>query len=183
MATYAPLGWGLLRVRASWAPAPEDGMDLEVQISARSVGRLRAVEVMVVSGLAGPRPGTSRFVEPRDGVAAGLTYDGREPELTCLTTLPPRDLGLLLSRSASWGGAEGLPDYYAEFVHPRDVSRRITWGGRSARATRYGLFGHDLERGVVLRGRIRGHWLPEAAAGGARDLHRRFLAEPPSLST
>ena len=174
-ATYAPPGWGELVVRACWAPTPEGGMDLEIQLSARSVGRLHAVEVLVHSGPIAPGPRASRFVEPRDARAAGLSYDGRETDLHRLTTLPPRDLGPLLSR------AEGTRDIYAEFAHPRDVSRRTLWGGGSARAARYALFGHDLERGVVLRGRVRGHWLAEAQAAEFRALHARFLAEPPSL--
>ncbi len=178
-ATYAPLGWGALRVRAAWSPVEPDGIELAVQVSARSVGRLRAVEVMVVSGLHDDPDRSSRFVEPRDARSATLSYDGREPGLDGLTTLPPRDACPRLCRI----GTSVERFYYVEFVHPGDVSRRVSRGG-SARSTRHALLGHDLERGVVLRARVRGHWL------GAESPHRRslelrdaFLREPPPLTT
>jgi len=179
-ATYAPLGWGALRVRAAWSPSADDGIELEVQVSARSVGRLHAVEVMVVSGMWYEPEKASRFVEPRDARSAALSYDGREPGLGGLTTLPPRDACPNLRR---FGTSVG-PPYYAEFIHSRDVSRRITRGGSAARATRLALFGHDLERGVVLRARVRGHWLgDESPRRRAFELRDAFLREPPPLTT
>ena len=60
--------------------------------------------------------------------------------------------------------ARPLPDpsrpgwAYIEMVHPDDVSRASPGGEPAATtgAVRYGLFGHDLERGVVLRARCAG---------------------------
>jgi hypothetical protein len=67
-------------------------------------------------------------------------------------------------------------------IHPHDASRRLVErdGETSAiTSARYALFGLDLEKGVVLRGRLRGVWLQE---GDAADDHvRRFLEEPPPL--
>ena len=49
-ATFSPPGWGGLTVRATWAPTPSPvGVDLEVQLSATSVGQLKRVEVGIVS--------------------------------------------------------------------------------------------------------------------------------------
>jgi hypothetical protein len=69
--------------------------------------------------------------------------------------------------------------HYLEMVHPDDAARRVVETGAAGFRVRYGLFGYDLERGVVLRGRLRGIWLPERpdVAEVARRLEA-FLAEP-----
>ena len=126
-ATYAPLGWGALTVRAAWSPTGEDGMDLEVQVSALSVDQLKAVEVQVLSILpeaAGARK--KRWVEPRDARSAGLSYDGREPDLQGLTTLPLPGETMLVPRvlPAPWPGGGS----YVEMVSPpgrRPADHRI----------------------------------------------------------
>ena len=187
-ATYAPPGWAELTVRAAWAPHEADGLDLEVQVSTASVGRLRRVEILVESGLAGSaRPEAPRLVEPRDARSAGLSYDGREPDVAGLTTLPPRPPAPLLCRLPDREGSgpdAGRAAWYAEFVHPQDATRRIAFGTAPARSTRYGLFGYDLEKGVVLRARLRGLWLPSGAPRAvARDRYEAFLREPPPLMT
>jgi hypothetical protein len=73
----------------------------------------------------------------------------------------------------------GVMHHYLEMVHPDDAARRVVETGAAGCRARYGLFGYDLERGVVLRGRLRGIWLPERPdeAGVARRLEA-FLAEP-----
>ena len=74
-------------------------------------------------------------------------------------------------------------------VHPHDVARRIFWGQSQPDLAiagqlhiRYGLFGHDLEKGVIIRARIRGLWI------SGRDIAvltpvalRDFLETPPPL--
>ena len=180
-ATYQPAGWGEMTVRASWSPADEDGMSLEVELSARSVERLRRVEVLILSCLQpSPPAGSHRSVEPRDPEAAALSYDGRETDLAALVTGPPGSpLGPWL---ASKTGREGWS--YLEMARPEDTARRISEGRLPFGSTRYGLFGYDLERGVVLRARLRGFWTPTV---GAFDFAERklgeFLAEPPPLRT
>ena len=177
-ATYAPSGWAELTVRAAWSPHGDDGIDLEVQVATTSVGQLRRVEVLVQSGP--PDPAPIGFIEPRDARSAGLSYDGREPDVSGLTTLPPRRFPPLLARIEGRGPSA----WYAEFVHPQDATRRLSLGLAPAHATRYGLFGYDLEKGVVLRARLRGLWLPgEATRGVALDRYESFLAEPPPLMT
>jgi hypothetical protein len=180
-ATYAPPGWGELTVRAAWGPTGDDALDLEVEVSTRSVGELKAVEVKLLSQL-GPLPegGSLRSVEPRDPRSAALSYDGRESDLASLTTGPPGDARhpWLAPRS----GRDGWT--YVEMVHPDDASRRVHEGKLPFVATRYGLFGYDLERGVVLRGRLRGVWLPKAVAfTEAERRYDAFLHEPPPLTT
>jgi hypothetical protein len=63
---------------------------------------------------------------------------------------------------------------YLELVHPDDRSPnesppRPGW-------LRHSLFGHDLEKGVVLRGRLRGIWLADTTEAASRL--DRFLREP-----
>ena len=186
-ATFAPLGWGGLRVRAAWSPSDGDGIDLEVQVSADSVDELKALEVYAASTLPEP-PGTKpgakvkHWVEPRDARAGGSTYDGREPSLRDWTTLPIADDTPLAPRVLPVGSMA-----YVELVHPHDVARRIVATSRLSQlghATRYGLFGHDLEKGVVLRARLRGQWVrADEAQDEAKRLQSRFLHEPLPLQT
>jgi hypothetical protein len=69
-------------------------------------------------------------------------------------------------------------------ARPEDASRRIHEGRLPFTTTRYGLFGYDLERGVVLRGRLRGFWLPKAEAFSLAEARfRAFMDEPPPLRT
>ena len=120
------------------------------------------------------------------GVALMLRHDqgdifGLELyQFAALTTGPPGPVAdpWLAPRS----GREGWT--YAEFVHPHDVSRRIHEGKLPFTATRYGLLGYDLERGVVLRARLRGLWLPKASAfDDAQRQLDEFLGAPLPLST
>jgi hypothetical protein len=196
-ATYAPPGWGGLVVRAAWGPGPaHHALDLEVQVSATSVGELRNLEAGVTSRWAwrGEESSTAPtiWVEPRDARSAALSYDGREPErvLLSLTTLPMREMGRPFLRPRIFApGLETAGEFYIEMAQPNDVARRII-GGPAPRGvasertsfTRYALFGHDLEKGVVLRARLRGVWVvstdPQA---GALSLYQQFLAEAPPL--
>ncbi|HEU5116683.1 MAG TPA: hypothetical protein VFT74_08400 [Isosphaeraceae bacterium] len=180
-ATYVPEGWDELTLRAAWSSPSEEVIDLEVQVSTRSVGRLHAVEARVLSTLSPPPgPGVYRSVEPRDARSASFTYDGRETDLSELSTGPPGPIQTPWLAPKS--GREGWT--YVELVHPDDASRRIMEGRLPFPTCRYGLFGFDLERGVVLRGRLRGVWLPKSEAFEGAERHRdAFLKEPLPLST
>ncbi|WP_165247966.1 hypothetical protein [Paludisphaera soli] len=180
LATFEPSGWNGLTVRAAWGPSRDGrGMDLEVQASTSTVGELLRLEVLVGSrGIGGDRAARPLLVAPRDRVVASLSYDGRETDdaLSRLATLP-------ISRNSP--GVLG-PAGYLEFVHPQDVSRTITDaapGASNPGDVEYALFGYDLEKGVVLRGRLRGIWPEASAPDCAADERRRFLDEPPPLRT
>jgi hypothetical protein len=73
---------------------------------------------------------------------------------------------------------------YVEFCHPQDgaaLDRETLADGYSA--TRFKLFGHDLEKGVILRGRLRGQVVPRTDdVQKAKADYQRFLARPPNLS-
>lgn len=187
LATYAPRGWHGLTVRAAWGPSLHgDGLDLEIQASTSTVGELRRLEISVESTLARASDGTTTTAEPRDRIAALLSYDGREPAAVLqrlITTPVPASEAHPFGPLATSGG-DSIS--YLEMVHPHDVSRRLieTLGdGSTIAAMRYALFGCDLEKGVVLRGRLRGVWLAESPTDRSAiiDQHRRFLHEPPPL--
>jgi hypothetical protein len=172
------------------------GIDLEVQLSATSVGQLKTVEVGIVSRwaaeVAEPSPLLASWVEPRDIPSAALSYDGRESAATlaALTTLPVPlpSSGTILPRIVSLPAFDA-DTYYIEMVQPNDCARRILDeppgkppARRASLATRYGLFGHDLEKGVVLRARLRGLWIQsQTPVATARALFEEFLREPPPL--
>jgi hypothetical protein len=188
--------WGGLALRASWSLVPEiEGIDLEVQVLADSVDFLKGLEVQVGTSLDDPnRPGRDRsaaelMVEPRDREAAALSYDGREPleVLRSLSTLPiPARTGdgfVPRVIETPWLGAELR---YVEFVHPDDVARR--WTERRIRAdglpamgvaVGHGLFGHDLEKGVLLRARLRGRWRRGEIGRDELDAQFREFREGP----
>ncbi len=135
----------------------------------------------------------SCWVEPRDAHAAALSYDGREPSATLhsLITMPvPADAPLALPPLiCPWTTVPASGRYYAEMVQPNDCARRIlgevageTEPPEGALSVRYGLFGHDLEKGVVLRGRIRGVFIADPSPEGEAERQLdAFLHEPPLL--
>jgi hypothetical protein len=193
-ATFAPSGWGGLTVRAAWSPScGEAGIDLEVQASATSVGLLSDVEVIVQSkweraGAREPSTVMSRWITPRDARAAALSYDGREAgaDLHRLTTLPIRE-GSRTGIFTPPGAARGA--YYVEMVQPNDMARQIRMEPSEPELSdleslilRYGLFGHDFEKGVVFRARMRACWVTsDTYARGVQSLYQEFLNEPPPL--
>jgi len=198
-AIFAPPDWGGLIVRAAWSKsAAADVVDLEVQASATSVSELFGLEVEVFSQWMelGGEPSSSSVwkVEPRDIRSAASSYDGRETSrvLKRLTTLPvPESTDARLQPLVFAPRATDPAElFYVEMVQPDDVARRI-WIGPAeqpaslgARSIRYGLFGHDLEKGVVLRARLRGAWIrSHTPEDDARRLNDDFLREPLPLGS
>lgn len=72
---------------------------------------------------------------------------------------------------------------YVEFCHPHDGIGLDIKSDATTTTVRYRLFGHDLEKGVILRGRLRGMIIPrvvdEAASHAA---YERFIVEAPNLT-
>jgi hypothetical protein len=72
---------------------------------------------------------------------------------------------------------------YAEFCHPHDGIALTTKTDAGITSARFRLFGHDLEKGVILRGRLRGILVPRAVdVAAARAAYSRFLTETPNLT-
>ena len=195
-ATFTPQGWGGLQVRASWTPTEDsEGIELEIQATASSLNELKRLEVYVGSTLtATGRPDmVITEVESRDARAAGLTYDGREPMelLQGLVTHPiPESPDVIKLPIFMKHEGSQTSSCYVELIHPHDVARRISThdhdesssngeGPLFIRSVRHGFFGLDLEKGVVLRGRIQGHWFPASTVDDcAIAAMEQFLSEP-----
>jgi hypothetical protein len=199
-AIYAPPDWGGLVVRASWGPATRvDAIDLEVQIGADSVDELRAVEVGVLTDIvndSNPEPPNRMiWVEPRDAASAALSYDGREAaevlrDLWTRPVLPSAAFRFLPGMVYQPRGFHEMT--YVELARPADVARKsVIWpmtdwprGGENwgRFSERHALFGHDLEKGVIVRARLRACWFPgESTLSDCSALLDEFLAEPPPL--
>jgi hypothetical protein len=191
-ATYAPPAWGGLMVRASWLAAARDCVDLEVQVSASSVGELERLEVGVVS-LLGCRSTDIRTVAPisiraRD-TASLAKLGGRDASegARCDIQVFSETRPLRPSLFPAPAGPDDL--YYAEMAHPDDVSMRSSFesvpegsGGMTGHSVRCALFGLSLEKGVVLRARLRGCWIQSRSPEqDAAALYQEFLGEPPPL--
>ncbi len=170
-ATFAPEGWGSLRIRAAWEARGDDVVDLEIQAQAFTVGDFEAVEVLVASSRLGST-GLEELDSPDPSIVANVRRAG--------STIP-----VSAARSFAPLGADfravgrGLP-YYLEMIHPDDGLRREV--DAASATVRYALFGYDLERGVIVRGRLRGIWY--ATRPDEAEVSRRwdeFLSEPPPL--
>jgi hypothetical protein len=85
--------------------------------------------------------------------------------------------GILIYRPA------GSQLSYAEFCHPHDGIALTTKTDAGITSARFRLFGHDLEKGVILRGRLRGILVPRAVdVAAAQAAYARFLTETPNLT-
>lgn len=78
------------------------------------------------------------------------------------------------------------PISYVEIVHPNDVGGdRLTYAPAELRGTlRHRLFVGSLEKGVILRARIRGAWVPRSGdLEHAAELHNAFAQSALPLTT
>lgn len=174
-ATYAPHDWPGLTIRASWEPTPDNqGFDLEIQVSSSSFEVLRSLEMTVGS----------------------VWIERAHSSRTSSTTDAPGSRGLEPSSDRSYlphlcPDPFGVPTrYYAEMIRPGDCVRRLldapqgSPSAPQATSIRHVLFGYDLEKGVVLRGRIRALWIDSPTGPPDDELRRSyetFLSEPPPL--
>jgi hypothetical protein len=168
-ATFAPPSWGGLKVRASWsASSGGDAVDLEIQLSASSVGELESLEVGVVTHLGSLKGDESLAGAPDSGQLPGV---------------PPARL----LRPSLWRAPWGPVDlFYAEMVHPDDLARKIADQPIPEGETlspfsgaHYALFGLALEKGVILRARLRGCWFRSSSPRATvAALYDDFLANP-----
>lgn len=177
---------GELTVRAGWKVEGDDAVDLEVEVSLAgdAPGPLDGFELLTTSIL--PEPGgsrTRRWVEPRDAHSAGLSYDGRDADLSDLTTLPvpTSDFVPLAPRVVPGPWEDGF--WYVELARPGEVARRVSESRKVSsvgHTTWYGLFGRTLMPGASVSARLRGLWLLSTAPQrDALELAERFAREAP----
>jgi hypothetical protein len=183
-----------LRMHLYWQAAPRQ-LDLEILASSSELlehaevltgSRHMAGEVLVRashrdSGWINVRHatvlGAEWLVFPRDRVAGIISLDGRRPNPDAVAIAATYRQPIVLYRPARqrWS--------YAEMCRPHDCLRIIVRQTKQHTHVGFGLFGLDLEKGVILRGRLRGVFLPRSN-DTARCLNEfaRFAAEPPRLS-
>jgi hypothetical protein len=171
-ATCAPAGWSGLRVRTGWRPTTiGEGVNLEIQVSATTVGELDHVGLEVMSHHGSRSGGHHR--EPVDVAARGGVPP---PTLT--------NLGLVVPAGTPPGC------FYFEMVWPGDIAppaelklRHDESMTKHRRSTRISLFSHELEKGVILLARVRGDWINSSEpARAAVASYKDLLDEPPLLS-
>jgi len=123
------------------------------------------------------RLGVPWYVLPRDRYAAEWTLAAARPPWRHALMLPPMAYPLVLVR---------LKDRrltYVEYAHPQDCQRLIVHVEEGKCEVRFGLFGLDLERGVVVRARLRAAFVPSAGdTQAAQELYEELLEEDPPLS-
>ncbi len=174
---------------ATWGAVPETPVQMDAMWRAVPPGandRFLAAVDLVVSVR------TELFdVEPRlvvQSIVAGIeavriAADGQSralrPGQDVLVRAPGAGATCLLIRTA----IEGLS--YAEMVHPADIHESLWRAGADqggSSLVRHGLFCERLERGVILRARMRGVLLPRNGdASVAAACYAAFAAADPPL--
>lgn len=149
---------GDVLLRAVWSALDENGVDLEVEASTRSVGLVQGLSLIL--GSRWPLSSRVQVLDTPAGDAPLVLMPPSIRQTITLATMPSFPGQTYVEMAQPFG----LVDEPAE--HPGAGSR-------------YRFFGHDLERGVLLRGRIRGVWVPgEASVEQANQLWRQFAATP-----
>ena len=147
---------------------------------------------MIVQSQWRPADGTGltsrldRWVDARDARSAALSYDGREtavdsqsadtiavPDSARAQCLCCRRAARPVSIMSRWSSRT---TWLARFGSSLVTRYSRCWIGWSCR---YGLFGHDIEKGVVFRGRLRACWLGvHNYAPDVTPLYEQFVSEP-----
>jgi len=172
-------------VRFAWSPAGSGQFDLQVQASTRSIEILHGVEVGVISSTAAmPASAAKWLLATRDEPAALRTMDGRLTDwLAGQTAFDVDDAVSGHGEARDWPptlltGPQGRLQFL-ETAHPFDISRRfrsldghtqLTW-----------TLGFDMERGTILRARLRGRLIAPDEQADWTSIHNwqsAFLAEP-----
>ncbi len=203
--------WSSDRLRLALEPA-RGLVDVRLEPEGVQLPQLLGVEIVDAVGL-GPRPlvepGTTPEVVCRQDIVLAIYKPTPARPVECharwrvngdrlfdleVSTLTPGQWGGLSVRTRSTlpGGAiisqTDAPVLihrlgvlsYLEMCHPNDTTG---FDLLPEGVVRFRLFGHDLEKGVILRGRLRGMVVERRNdEETARKAYQRFLAEPPHLS-
>lgn len=155
---FLPPTWYETKIRLCWWPTAQGQFDLMTEVSTRSVGLLKGVElgiVSIISDLPETRP--VWIEEFHDQNAAMRSIDGREADwIKNQTSFEPNNSSGESNPSSPWSACLNYADHkikILETVHPDDVSR--CFRDKNGKLSRTWTFGYDMERGVVFRGRHR----------------------------
>jgi hypothetical protein len=196
-----------VRLQAYWQIASSEAVDLQVlvasdcpvsEVEVPTATRLSATQVLVPA----TTDGIKEFVDVDRHLsvrAARLTFERRQDDdrLAAPATPVASSAGLLLDAPLVVFRLADGETTYVEMARAEDVERlsierrRKTPTDASLRPiasagemeARWVLFGRSLEKGVILRSRLRAALLPRAAdLERARELFQQFSAEPPPLA-
>jgi hypothetical protein len=177
VATYPPGAGSAIRVQVYWrAHETVQRLAVELQVSVQTDELDIATPVVVASQLETVE--VLRLIEPRAGRFAPLSLAAASQRL-----VPQDGLGCLLFHlpASEW--------CYAEMIHPADfqqdsISLRTRGGAARQVSLEHRLFPGTLEKGVILRARLRGLFLPklDATTQAAAD-YLSFLSSPLPLTT
>lgn len=174
VATYAQTADRPFRVQIYWRAAPSSapvsGADLLVSVQTSLLDSLPQLHTL-------SELGDEAVFQLRDVESSGfapLPLD-RGQSLVCK---PGEGPGCFLFRVAQ------APWSYVEMIHPADTQGSLVARGPTGGLTlRHELFGLDLEKGVILRARARGAFVPRAEDESlAAQAWRQFIHSPPPLT-
>ncbi len=167
IADYTVTLGGEVAVRATWMPTHGlDGVDLFVEASTPTVGEVADLRLII----GGSMPG-ARSIQ----VARASHVPEHRGELGFMP--PAVEATITLVRDPAFAGRA-----YVELVLPLGLAGVERPSITSGLLPRYAFFGGDLERGVVVRGRVRGAWVPDGEAELQADaLWHAFRSLPPAL--
>jgi hypothetical protein len=169
--TYAPTPTRPVRMQVYWrafaeTDAPQCAGAVEMQVS-------------VQTNLLDAWPALILKTDLANTVIAPVDCDSAPESLMPMQSAAVRsgaDCWLCHPRDAGWS--------YVEMAHPADVERaELQHSAARAELSHY-LFHDSLEKGVILRARARGIFVPTTGdEATARNLYERFLAAPLPLTT
>lgn len=137
-----------------------------------------------------PRYDDARLIELQISINTSL-LDLR-PTLDVVTTTTAPVERLSIGEASAWLiRLPHVPYTYIEIPHPRDCARTAfapatgeAKAGHSTNVLRHTLFGRKLEKGVIMRGRVRGALVPrDSDVAAAEALVDDLLESAPPLTT
>ncbi|MBI3462819.1 MAG: hypothetical protein HY000_07130 [Planctomycetes bacterium] len=173
---FAQAGPRPVRVEAYWRAghSPAAMLSVELQVSVQTSLLESVPELVADSALPGAEVWQLR--DPRAGVFERLS----QPHGEAIRLQPEQGAGCLLFR------LPGSSLSYAEMIHPSDFreDQLATAAADSDLTLRHRLFSGELEKGVILRGRVLGLLLPrENDQQAAAQAFAAFSESPPPLTT
>lgn len=182
------LGTTLLDIGGAVEPTESyvRGADLVATYNETEARPLRVQAYWHIAELARlPRYDDARLIELQVSINTSL-LDLR-PTLDVVTTTAAPVERLSIGEASAWlVRLPHVPYTYIEIPHPRDCARTAfaPAAGEAKSVLRHTLFGRKLEKGVIMRGRVRGALVPrDSDVAAAEALVDDLLEAAPPLTT
>lgn len=182
------LGTTLLDIGGAVAPSETyvRGADLVATYNETESRPLRVQAYWHVAELARlPRYDDARMIELQVSINTSLL--DLKPTLDVVTVTRAPIERLAIGEASAWlVRLPNVPYTYIEIPHPRDCARTAfaPAAGETPATLRHTLFGRKLEKGVIMRGRVRGAIVPrDSDVAAAEALVDDLLEALPPLTT